>query len=240
MPQGYPVEREGYGGWNMESTHVLRGKLGRTLLSLIFYSLTGIGISLGIKANIGVSSFNSLNVALSHVLGLRIGVVTTILNGAFLVSYMALTRFKHPITYVLQAIAVSCFGWMLDFFTYEVFADLYVTSYFQRILLFTIGTVIGGIATGMVLNLKILAFPLESACSALAEKTGWAFSRIRYGVDIFSVLGSLALSLIFGLPLFVREGTLISLFLLSASISLTKRVYERAAKSENQQIYMKD
>ncbi|HHY27858.1 MAG TPA: hypothetical protein GX523_14150 [Desulfitobacterium dehalogenans] len=73
-----------------------------------------------------------------------------------------------------------------------------------------------------------MAFPIESACALLAEKTGAAFSRIRYGVDILSVAGSVLLSLIFSLPLFAREGTVISLFLLTAAISLTKKRYEKS------------
>ncbi|WP_050981821.1 hypothetical protein [Desulfitobacterium dehalogenans] len=80
----------------------------------------------------------------------------------------------------------------------------------------------------MVLNLEVMTFPIESACALLAEKTGVAFSRIRYGVDILSVAGSVLLSLIFSLPLFAREGTVISLFLLTAAISFTKKIYEKS------------
>ncbi|MGB3366566.1 MAG: hypothetical protein WBA54_03680 [Acidaminobacteraceae bacterium] len=37
------------------------------LYSYIFYSISAFGISLSIKANVGVSSFNSMNLAFSQV-----------------------------------------------------------------------------------------------------------------------------------------------------------------------------
>ena len=54
------------------------------LLSIVFYMLAALGISLTIKAAIGVSSFNSINVALSAVSGIKVGTVTTVLNLMFL------------------------------------------------------------------------------------------------------------------------------------------------------------
>ncbi|SHN88218.1 hypothetical protein [Desulfitobacterium chlororespirans] len=203
-------------------------KVLRLLLSLMFYGLTGIGISLTIKAGIGISSFNSLNVALAWVLHFKVGMVTIMLNGLFLMAYMLLSNFRHPIKYVSQAVAVICLGGVIDLFTAKILGSLLVQGYPMQLLIFVLGTCIAGAFTGMVLNLEVMAFPIESACALLAEKTGVAFHRIRYGVDILSVAGSVLLSLIFSLPLFVREGTIISLFLLTAAISLTKKVHEKS------------
>ncbi len=204
----------------------------RLVLSLVFYCMTGIGISFTIKAEIGVSSFNSLNVALANVLHSKVGMVTAILNGLFLVSYMLLTKMKHPVRYFMQAVAVVCLGSVIDFFTYEAFGDLRVSGYFVQLLVFVLGTTIAGISTGMVLNLQSMVFPIEGACTKLAERMGAPFSRVRYGVDVLSVSGSLLLSLLFGLPLLVREGTVISLFLLTAAINLTKKTFEKACSNK--------
>ncbi len=206
----------------------------RFLLSLFFYCLTGVGISLTIKAGIGVSSFNSINVALSTVLHWKVGVVTTLLNAVFLMVYMGLSGFRQPKKYVVQAIAVICLGKVIDFFTYEAFGGLVVDEYLQKVLMFVAGTGIAGLSTGMVLNLEVMAFPIESACAELATKTGLAFSRIRYGVDIVSVTGSVLLSFLFRLPLFAREGTIISLFLLTAAITTAKKGYEKITCKEQQ------
>ncbi len=59
----------------------------RTLFwSLFFYGISALGISLTIKAAIGVSSFNSLNVSLSTITGIKVGTITTAINLLFLVT----------------------------------------------------------------------------------------------------------------------------------------------------------
>lgn len=61
----------------------------KVFLSLGCYLLIAFGISLTIKAAIGVSSFNALNVALSEWSHLEVGTVTGCLNSFFLVvSYL--------------------------------------------------------------------------------------------------------------------------------------------------------
>ncbi len=59
----------------------------RTLFwSLFFYGISALGISLTIKAAVGVSSFNSLNVSLSTITGIKVGTITTAINLLFLVT----------------------------------------------------------------------------------------------------------------------------------------------------------
>lgn len=197
------------------------------ILSLLFYTLTGFGISLTILGNVGVSSFNSLNLSVAHLTSLKVGTVTTMINGLFLLTYIILTQGKLIRSYVIQAISVICLGQVINFFTYQVFGSITVDHYIARLGLFMLGSIIAGFGTGMVLNLKILAFPIESVCHFLATRLNTSFAKLRYGVDIFSVTTSLVITFVTHGPLFIREGTVISLVLLSSTISVTKSVYEK-------------
>ena len=49
----------------------------------IFYGLSAFGISLTIKAGVGVSSFNALNVTLATMSGIKVGTITTAINLGF-------------------------------------------------------------------------------------------------------------------------------------------------------------
>lgn len=201
-------------------------KKNKTLvMSLLFYSMVGFGISLTIKSNIGVSSFNSMNVAISSISGVKVGFITTLFNLLFLIGYIGITRFRYRKKYVLQIIATLCLGYVINFFTYIFIPDLSNYNYILRVFVFIIGTIIAGISTGMVLNLDMIAFPIESFCSELSNKTGFSFAKLRYSIDIFSVGISLMISVIFNVDLFVREGTIISLFLLSATITWVRNIY---------------
>lgn len=195
--------------------------------SLAFYLLTAFGISLTISAGVGVSSFNSLNLSLAYLSHLKIGTVTILVNGSFLFAYICLTNFKLKKTYLRQLIALLAFGQVINFFSYQILGNFTLSSYPLKLSIFILGLALAGFGTGMVLNLQVLTFPIEGVCLILAEKTAFTFKQLRYSIDLFSVAFSLLVTLMTSAPLVVREGTFLSLFLLSFFISQTKLSFDQ-------------
>lgn len=194
------------------------------LKSIMYYLVSAIGISLTIKANVGVSSFNSLNVSVANLFSIQIGTVTTLLNVSFLLACIILDKERKFSNYLLMLVAVMSFGEVINVVYYHLFSQFTINSYIVNLLVFFLGVFIAGFGTGQVLRLSLLKFPIESFCQLLAEKTPHKFSTYRYGVDIVCVSLSLILSLSFSLPVVVREGTIISLFLLSGVINWSKNL----------------
>lgn len=194
------------------------------LKSIIYYLVSAIGISLTIKANVGVSSFNSLNVSVANLFSIQIGTVTTLLNVSFLLASIILDKERKFSNYLLMLVAVMSFGEVINVVYYHLFSQFTINSYIVNLLVFLLGVFIAGFGTGQVLRLSLLKFPIESFCQLLTEKTSHKFSTYRYGVDIVCVSLSLILSLSFSLPVVVREGTIISLFLLSGVINWSKNL----------------
>ncbi len=190
--------------------------------SYLFYAIAALGVSLTIRANIGISSFNSMNLSISTVSGIKVGTMTIIFNTLFLVGYMLLTRFKFKFKYLLQGLSVLMFGLFINFYTYHILNHLVISFYFQRVLLVIVGTLTAGTAVGMVLNYDKIAFPMESFCVELSKVIGVQFVFLRYGVDVISAIVSLLMTYMYGLPLFIREGTIINMTLLSWSINFAK------------------
>lgn len=197
-------------------------KLKPLVLSIIYYCLSAFGISLTIKAGVGVSSLNSLNATLSEGSGIKVGTITMLVHGVFLIFCLFLDKEKKALNYLLMAGCLLGFGSVINFCTYHLLTGLTVNSYFFGLCLFVLGTFFAGFGAGRILAYGILQFPIEKACQLLEEQTRFSFSFYRYGVDLISVLLSLVLSLSFQMPLFVREGTIISLFLLSFVIIRAK------------------
>lgn len=195
--------------------------------SLFYYFISAVGISLTIKANVGVSSFNSLNVSIANLSTLQIGTVTTLLNISFLIGCVLLDKERSFPKYLLMLLAVMSFGEVINLVYYHLFSQFTIDSYLLNLILFLLGVVIAGFGTGQVLRLSLLKFPIESFCQLLAEKTSHSFSTYRYSVDIVCVSLSLILSFAFSLPVVVREGTIISLFLLSGVINWSKELFTR-------------
>ncbi|MEG0254608.1 MAG: DUF6198 family protein [Vagococcus sp.] len=199
-------------------------KMKQLLKSIIYYLVSAIGISLTIKANVGVSSFNSLNVSVANLFSIQIGTVTTLLNVSFLLACIILDKERKFSNYLLMLVAVMSFGEVINVVYYHLFSQFTINSYIVNLLVFLLGVFIAGFGTGQVLRLSLLKFPIESFCQLLTEKTSHKFSTYRYGVDIVCVSLSLILSLSFSLPVVVREGTIISLFLLSGVINWSKNL----------------
>ncbi|MCT0015541.1 hypothetical protein EFE32_01440 [Lactococcus lactis subsp. lactis] len=184
--------------------------------------LAAFGISLTIKAAVGVSSFNSMNVAIAEVTKIEVGTITTFVNLLFLIACFFIEKNKKFLEYLFMIISLVCFGSVINLFLYHLLFNVQIESYYLSIIVFIVGTIIAGYGTGRSLYYGILKFPIEKYCILLAEKYNKSFSFYRYGVDIFSILISLFVSIIFIIPMYVREGTLLSFVLLTFVINKSK------------------
>ncbi|WP_297432931.1 hypothetical protein [uncultured Cetobacterium sp.] len=195
--------------------------------SYIFYIISALGVSLGIVANIGVSSYNSMNLAVATMSDIKVGTITIFFNIIFLLIYMILTKFSEKYKYLIQGISVFMFGIFVNYFTYNILSGLSSLGYIQRVLLFSGGTVISGLSIGIIIYYNIITFPLENVCIKISQMTKISFMKLRYLVDIFSLIISVGISMVGELPIYVREGTIISMFILSLSINLAKDYAEK-------------
>lgn len=179
------------------------------------FILSGLGTSMSIEGAIGIGSFNALNYSLSSLFGIKIGTMTIILNLVFLFLYITLTNGKFIIKYILQLIAISSIGIVINFFTYNIFDKIEVNNYFISIIYLICGVVIGGISVAFILALDTMSFPVEAFCLEISNIKNIKFSKVRVFIDIISVSVSLMITLIFSCPLAIREGTILSLMLFS-------------------------
>jgi hypothetical protein len=77
--------------------------------------------------------------------------------------------------------------------------------------------------------MAIIQFPLESLCILLGEKLG-EMSVLRMRFDIFFAIGTLTIALITHHSLYIREGTVISFFLLSKLIGVSYYFHKKFIK----------
>ena len=109
------------------------------------------------------------------------------------------------------------FGFIINFFIYDVFT-FNITSYPMRVVLFTISYLIISFALVCLKELDIASMPIEGFCKLLENKNMMSFSNARLAVDIVSLIATISIVLISNIPSPIREGTIISLFLLNYMI----------------------
>lgn len=195
-------------------------------LSLLFYAITGFGVSLTIKVLIGVSAYSALNVAVAEVLNYKVGIITTVANLLFMFSCLFFDKNRRIIDYILMFLAIIMFGSVIDFFLYGILSNINFTNYTVRMIVFIIGNILGAFGVGRVMHYNTLKFPIEYLCILLEEKFGFKFVFTRYTIETLCVIISLSLSYMYSLPIYVREGTIISLLMFSYIVSWSKKIGE--------------
>lgn len=197
------------------------------IYSYISYIIAAFCVSIAIKANVGISSFNAMNASIAYISNIKIGTITIAFNTLFLLLYARSTHFKFIPKYIIQFISVMCFGFFINLFTYKVLGSFHVEAYPIRILMIIISTIFGASAIGVIVSYAKITFPIESLCESLSHLTPLSFKQLRYGIDIIAVVTSTSITFLFDIPLFVREGTIISLLLFSYVLNHSKTFVDK-------------
>lgn len=96
----------------------------------------------------------------------------------------------------------------------------------MRVVLFTLSYLIIPFALVCLKELDIASMPVEGFCRLLEDRNMMSFSNARLAVDIVSLIAIISIVLIFNIPSPIREGTIISLFLLNYMIRFYIKVFE--------------
>lgn len=199
----------------------------RLVISIFFYLVVAFGISLSVIANVGVASINAFASTMSELTSLKIGFFIIIVNTSFSIIYFILTRFKYLIVTLTQIVFVNILGLAVNFFVYDVFGSLVITSYILNLLVLITGIFVTAVALSMVNILHIITFSVESVCYTLEKMHIMSFFKARISIDIFFISVAILLHFIFDVTLYIREGTFIAMLLFSFIMKQTLRRLER-------------
>ena len=172
--------------------------------------LAAMGISLQMKAIIGVAPFDALNQTISFVTGIRVGDVVTFVQVGFVIAQILLLRKDTNWRIFLQVFVGLLLGQFVNLFYYFIFDGLVLENYAIRMVVFILGCLWVPIFIGSVMVLDLVTMPVENFAMVLSNKTDFTFGQVRQAVDIVCVIIALTLTFVFSKPLTIREGTIIS------------------------------
>lgn len=206
-------------------------------IKLIIYSILtflclGLGISLQIKAAIGQSMLNAFALTLSDTVNLKVGTILNIINLLFFLSYLLIRRSRLNYTDIVQVVATIANGYVINFFVYYVFSNLIIEVYIYKIIIFLIGLLLSSTSLGAILAIGIIKFPLESLCLTICDIFKKKLSTIRRCFDVIFLITTIFITLIKGNTLYIREGTVISFFLLSNLLGISYSFFKKLITKE--------
>lgn len=202
----------------------------RFIATIISVSFLGLSVAMLLKAAIGIGPYDAFTQTIANMFSIKIGTMTMVLNGSFLLGQVILLGKKFVKTQYLQVFVILSLGTVINIFFYDVL-KFEVENYFVRLLLFISATVISGISVASIMNINFVYTALEGFLSAAAYRFNQDFLKLRWGFDIFCVVTSVTLALLFKQAILVREGTILSLLLFSPIMGffmkLIKPIYDK-------------
>ncbi len=191
------------------------------IVCIIFVSISQ---SLSLKANIGVCAcWDSVSMNIYEQFGIKVGTVSIIINCSLVAVQFLMQRKEFRLIKIMQVPLAILSGVIVNIMYYNVLT-FEADSYVFRVVLLLLSYIGLAIFVGAMTALDIITMPLESLCYAIEKKYGIAFSKLRMAADFICIAASLAMSLVFGLSLKVREGTIIGFFLLGPLMGLCMKL----------------
>ncbi len=191
------------------------------IVCIIFVSISQ---SLSLKANIGVCAcWDSVSMNIYEQFGIKVGTVSIIINCSLVAVQFLMQRKEFRLIKIMQVPLAILSGVIVNIMYYNVLT-FEADSYVFRVVLLLLSYIGLAIFVGAMTALDIITMPLESLCYAIEKKYGIAFSKLRMATDFICIAASLAMSLVFGLSLKVREGTIIGFFLLGPLMGLCMKL----------------
>ena len=199
---------------NTNTAPAVGRQIKRYLFLILLIVLSASFQTLGMKADIGVCAlWDSVSLNVYELTGLKVGTFTIIANCILVLLQLIILRKNFHPRRLLQVPAAICFGLVTNFVYYRILVfDL--GSYPVRLMCYMISCVGLALWAGGHTYLNLVQMPPEGFCYVVNKKYGISFSKLRMLQDFTCIIISLLLSLLFGLSLKVREGTVIGMLLL--------------------------
>lgn len=170
-----------------------------TIKRVLIYTIGIIFVSLGIvlckKCDMGISPISSIPFVLSDIVPMTFGSLTTLFHFMNIIAQMVLMKKIDEPKIWLQVLLAFVFGWVIDGFNQLIIIDSRVMCYKIIALVFSIFFT----ALGMVcmLDMNLIQNPPDGTVKQISILSGWEFAVVKITYDVFCVIVSVLLSVMF-------------------------------------------
>ena len=134
----------------------------RKLICYIVLIITiSFGISLMMKANVGVGAWDALAQSGSALTTIPVGTVGMFFNIICILIELVILKKDFKINHAFQIVMSIILGVMVNFFYYDVLGSWVVNNYILRILMLVIGNVITAFVVSTIMLLEVYIFIIQ-------------------------------------------------------------------------------
>ncbi|MDL2217670.1 DUF6198 family protein [Christensenellaceae bacterium OttesenSCG-928-M15] len=222
------VFNQGESGAETTGGQELQAEQKRSWGRRIFYYVIGLfilalGVSVSVKADLGISPVSAIPYVLSLVTPLEMGITTIIVFTTYVLLQVVLLRKRFKIKNLLQIVCGVMFGSFVSVTNRLMLFDT-PSFYPLRLVMLFVSIVLIAVGLMFFLAADIMPQPPEGLMLAIEELTGFPFAKLKIAFDCTVVLIAAAIGLICTHSLIgVREGTVISAVLVGSVLSILKK-----------------
>ncbi|QRG87083.1 YitT family protein [Bulleidia sp. zg-1006] len=207
-------------------------------VGVIILSIGGAGI---MKAGLGNSAYDAFSMSISLLSHIEVGTIATVINLICVLVQMILLRRKYKPLYLLQIFVSIVIGVVVNLFYYHIFDQIVPDVYALKLVWFIFFVLADIFGISLVVASGMISLAMESTCMVIAKKYHLRFSSVRFVVDVFFFSSVFVIWYFFHIPLSLREGTVILMFLFSPLVDygvkylkpiLHKWIYEQNTANE--------
>lgn len=195
--------------------------MGKNVLKfLLGVMISGFGVALSTQAGLGATPISSVPWVLTFIFPLSYGTLTLIVNILLVLAQIAILRRRFQWFQLMQIPITALFGACIDLGMWAT--KPFITFYWPlQVMMLVIGAAV--LALGILLQVRsnFLCIPGDALVKVINQEFGPPLSKIKITLDGSLVLAAILTSFIFlGHLEGVREGTLMSVFLVGTFIGL--------------------
>lgn len=197
------------------------------IIYLLGMLILAFGVSFSIYSNLGTSPVNSLPFVVSIISGINFGTSLTIFFIVCIFLQFILLRKNFKLINIAQILMAFLFGYLANFALF-IMEDFMIPTYLGQLLKMFISIFLISFGLAFYLEAKLISLPAEGLVIAILHKfPNSTFHKIKIITDIFIVLSAIIFSLLFlGNMYGVREGTILSAFLIGKFMPFNKKIVE--------------
>ena len=184
----------------------------RYIVFIIGLFFAGIGVAFTKRSDLGVSPISSV----ANIMSIKFPVMSMgswliIWNCVLILAQIIILRRDFKLYQLLQIPLSFLFGLFTDFGMWCV-SFIPVSNYAVQLILLFIGIIILAFGISLSVIANVIMNSGEALVKAISDKTHFEFGYVKVGFDVFCVISSVILSVIFfgGRIMGTREGTIIS------------------------------
>lgn len=162
----------------------LNKNLQRVIVFLIGAAILTLGVSLTVLSDIGAGSYDSINFALSDLLGINVS-ITIIGTSLIIVLLAAIIRREFPkFTTFITAIVM---GVLTDMWI-GILGGITVSTILSKVVIFLIGMLFVCLGIAIYLVPKLPANPTDDLMVSLTEARGMSIMKAKLTIDILCIV----------------------------------------------------